>query len=228
MRSGSEAESDAMHEIARLRAAARVEVSSPKSAARHSFDSASARHEAKRRSRSLSTSRHSSFTSSLSLCTPSSSPGVTRRMAVPAIDEGISTTIVLSPMAQMSRCSSEPVSTLLHKLIIISSTYSSCTLRTSGVRHLTASDCTSEDWSLIRASRLLHMRRSPSESGLNESLESSANRSEVAMYRKSLSRFSVFSRSELSAKDDDMFAAPSAARAQRAPQWGVPSNPPAT
>ena len=58
--------------------------------------------------------------------------------------------------------------------VTISSTRSSCTLRTSGERHLTASDWTSELWSLMSLSRHLHIFRSPSESGLKASLESSA------------------------------------------------------
>ena len=68
--SGSAAESEAMHAMARLRAAARAEPSSLKSAVRQASDSSSLRWPPKRLSRSLRMSMLSSFTSSVSLATP--------------------------------------------------------------------------------------------------------------------------------------------------------------
>ena len=58
----------------------------------------------------------------------------------------------------------------LTSAVMISSTRSSWTLRTSGERHLTASDCTSDDWSLISFKRHLHMRRSVTGVGLESIL----------------------------------------------------------
>ena len=68
--SGSAAESEAMHAMARLRAAARAEPSSLKRAVRQASDSSSLRWPPKRLSRSLRMSMLSSFTSSVSLATP--------------------------------------------------------------------------------------------------------------------------------------------------------------
>jgi len=60
-------------------------------------------------------------------------------------------------------------------------------LMAAAVHHLTARPCTSEDWSLISFSTALQIFFSPSESGLKDSFCSSVSRSDVAMYRKSLS-----------------------------------------
>lgn len=179
--SGSAAESEAMHAMARLRAAARAEPSSLKRAVRQASDSSSFRWPPKRLSRSLRMSMLSSFTSSVSLATPETSLGASCRTAVTAMACGISSTTVFRPIEQMSRCSSLPVSTCVTSCTMISSTCCSCTLRTSGERHLTARPCTSDDWSLSSLSTHLQILRSPSESGLKVSLESSASRSDVAM-----------------------------------------------
>eukprot|EP00967_Tisochrysis_lutea_P001736 scaffold2222_cov28-Tisochrysis_lutea.AAC.2 len=60
--SGSAAESAAMHEMARLRVAARVDPSWAKSTSLHAADASALRRKPKRRNTSLRMSMHSSFT----------------------------------------------------------------------------------------------------------------------------------------------------------------------
>ena len=101
--SDSVALSEAIHAIDRLRAAARAEPSSSKSALRHASASSSFRLEPKRRSRSSRICMHSSFTSRTGCETPLTSLLVSWCTATDPCAVGISSTIVFRPIAAICR-----------------------------------------------------------------------------------------------------------------------------
>mmetsp|Transcript_23822 Transcript_23822/g.59055 ORF Transcript_23822/g.59055 Transcript_23822/m.59055 type:complete len:203 (+) Transcript_23822:1101-1709(+) len=115
-----------------------------------------------------------------------------------------SATTVLRPMVPTSRCCcwSFPVAAnLAHSPVITSSDARSLAPFTRGGRHLMAKLDTSPLWSSSCLSTTAHTFFSTSGAARKVSLVSSASRSEVAMYRKSLSLDAIFSRIIPSAAD---------------------------
>mmetsp|Transcript_17174 Transcript_17174/g.49825 ORF Transcript_17174/g.49825 Transcript_17174/m.49825 type:complete len:249 (+) Transcript_17174:589-1335(+) len=190
--SGREPHMAPTHATDRLRTAARGLESSGSSCALMVGRSACTR-AGKWVSTSCRISKQQMVTSMGPAAIPSSSRGVSPRTAVPAADWGTSASTVLRAMEEMSRSSSLPPLTIWKSRSTISSTCEVCTLRTRSGTHLTASPCTSPAASLRSLSTMRQSLRSTSKSILKLSFWSSPRRSEVAMYRKSLSRLDILS-----------------------------------